>query len=123
MGKGAISALMSQFATVTVMEALPVAFALSRTLMVAVRLPLSAVVVDHGSEYGPFAVPVVLVIVVPSTLSVTVFEPAAAFSTQTVNHTVPRTVEPLAGSVMKTLMVSPPPPPLGLMVKVRAAEV
>ena len=43
--------------------------------------------------------------------------PAAACSTHTVNHTVPRTVAPLAGAVMKTGKVPPPPPEL--IVKVR----
>src|SRR6266850_8414355 len=105
------------------MEARPVALALSRTVTVAVREPLSAVVVDQGREMGPLLVVVVLVMVVPLTLSVTVRSPAAAFSSQTVNHTVPRTVAPLAGAVMNTLIVSVPPPPAGLIVKVWAPEV
>src|SRR6185295_7604194 len=106
------------------MEARPVAFALSRTLTVAVFEPLSAAVVDHGSEMGPLLDVVVLVIVVPFTLSVTVRLPAAAFSSHTVNHTVPFTVAPLAGAVMMTLIVSPPPPPPdGLIVKVCAPDV
>src|SRR6267142_199782 len=104
------------------MEARPVALALSRTVTVAVREPLSAVVVDHGREIGPLLVVVVLVIVVPFTLSVTVRLPAAAFSSHTVNHTVPRTVAPLAGAVMNTLIVSPPLPD-GLIVKVCVADV
>jgi len=78
------------------------------------------VVVVQGNEMGPLLVVVVLVMLVPLTLSVTVRLPAAAPSSQTVNHTVPFTMAPLAGSVMKTLTV---PPADGLIVKVSALEV
>lgn len=105
----------------TVIDARPVALALSRTATVAVRGPLSAADVVQGSEMGPLLVVEVLVITVPLTLSVTVLEPAAAFSSQTVNQTVPATVAPLAGAVMITLIVSPPP--AGPMVNVCGPDV
>src|SRR2546423_8190005 len=89
-------------------------------MIVAVRLPLSAAIVVQGNEMGPLLVVVVLVMLVPLTLSVTVRLPAAAFSSHTVNHTVPRTVAPLAGAVMNTLIVSPPPE---LIVNVNVAGV
>ena len=58
-----------QFATVSVMVPLPKPPALSLTVTVAVRDPLSAGVVDHGIETGPLLVVVVLVMVEPCTLS------------------------------------------------------
>src|SRR2546421_12658175 len=104
------------------MLARPVAFAPSRTVTVAVRLPLSGADVGQASETGPLMVVVVLVIVLVPTLSVYVLEPAAAFSIHTVNHTVPLTVAPLAGGVVKNPVVSPPPPPPGVTVDGRGAR-
>ena len=60
----------AQFATVSLIDARPVALALSLTVTVAVRAPLSAAVVGHASETGPLLVVGVLVMVLPSTLSV-----------------------------------------------------
>src|SRR5215468_7549781 len=104
------------------MEARPVALALSRTLTVSVRVPLSAAVVPQARDTGPLLVVGVLVMVVVPLLSVYVFEPAAAFSIHTVNQTVPLTVALLAGAVMKTRIVSAPLPPAP-MVKVCAFDV
>jgi len=55
---------------VSVTAALPKPPALSRTVTVAVRGPLSAVEVGQASETGPVLVVVVLVIVEPCKVSV-----------------------------------------------------
>ncbi len=86
-------------------EARPLLPVESVTLTVAVCGPLATVRESHAIEIGPLDVSVVLPPGVPSTLSVNVFDPAAAFSIQIVNHTVPVAVEPSAGCVMNTLMV------------------
>src|SRR5947207_4723221 len=97
----------SQFATVTLIELEPVAPAESRTPTVGVRAPLSAAVVDQGIDTGPELVVVVVPSVRPPSVSVYVFDPAAAPSIQIVNHMTPRMVSPLRGWVMKTL-IGPP---------------
>jgi len=71
------------------------------------RLPFGVPLVVHGIDTGPFEVVLVGVpTAVPSTLSVKVLLPAAAFSIQIVNHVVPLTVAPSApGCVMNTRIV------------------
>ena len=78
----------------TVRFALPVLFTASRTLTVAVCVPPEAPAVFHGIEIGPFDVVFVVTTAAPSMLSVRLRVPAAAFSSQIVNHTVPLTVVP-----------------------------
>src|SRR5882724_12638433 len=93
-------------AMTTVRLALPVLFVESRTLTVAVCVPPEAPVLFHGIEIGPLAVVAVVATAVPSMLSVRFRVPAAAFSSQIVNQTVPLTVVPsVPGWVMKTLIV------------------
>ena len=93
----------------TVRFALPLLLAESRTLTVAVCVPPDAPVLVHGIEIGPFDVVDVVATTVPSMLSVRFRVPAAAFSSQIVNHTVPLTWVPsVPGWVMNTRTVSPP---------------
>src|SRR5919109_2292191 len=101
----------------TVRLALPVLFAESRTLTVAVCVPPDAPALSHGIEIGPLDVVDVVATAAPSMLRVSVRVPAAAFSSQIVNHTVPPlTVVPSApGFVMNTLIV-PGEPTLTLRV-------
>src|SRR5439155_16315981 len=90
----------------TVRFALPVLFTESRTLTVAVCVPPEAPVLFHGIEIGPLDVVLVVATAVPSMLSVRLRVPAAAFSSQIVNHTVPLTVVPsVPGCVMNTRIV------------------
>jgi hypothetical protein len=91
-------------ATVTAVEPVPVAPLASRTPTAGVRAPLSAAVVAQGIDTGPLLVVVVVPSVRPPSVSVYVFDPAAAFSIQIVNQTVPLTVLPVRGWVMKTLI-------------------
>src|SRR5919201_314645 len=80
--------------------ALPVLFAASRTLTVAVCVPPEAPVLLHAIEIGPFDVVDVVATAVPSMLSVRFRVPAAALSSQIVNHTVPLTVALSVGLVI-----------------------
>ena len=91
-------------ATVTAMDPEPVTPLESRMPTVGVRAPLSAGVVAHGIDTGPLLAVVVVPNVRPPSVSVYVFDPAAAFSIQIVNHTVPLTVLPFRGWVMKMLI-------------------
>ena len=88
-----------QFATFTFRTAALVAPAASRTVTVTARVPFGVPVVIHGSEMRPFDALDVVATALPSTPSVYVFEPAAACSTQIVNHAVPLTVAPSPGLV------------------------
>ena len=102
----------------TVRFALPVLFTESRTLTVAVCVPPEAPVLFHGIEIGPLDVVLVVATAVPSMLSVRLRVPAAAFSSQMVNHTVPLTVVPsVPGCVMNTRIV-----PVDATVTLRVAE-
>ena len=72
----------------------------------------------HGIEIGPLDVVLVVATAVPSMLSVRLRVPAAAFSSQIVNHTVPLTVVPsVPGCVMNTQIV-----PVDATVTLRVAE-
>src|SRR5205085_7314095 len=93
-------------AMTTVRLAVPLLPAESRALTVAVCVPPEAPVLFHASEIGPLDVVVVESAVTPSTVSVRVRFPAAAFSSQIVNHTTPLTVVPSEpGCVMNTRIV------------------
>ena len=83
----------------------PVAPVASRTTPVMVWVPLSAEVVLHGIVIGPrdepaFCVPTSR----PSTLSVNVFDDPLVPSAHSTTQTVPLTVAPAFGCVMKTLI-------------------
>jgi hypothetical protein len=89
---------------------LPVAPAESRTLTTTVFVPFVPFVVTQGIDAGrSLLVPVKTEL--PSATIVYVLLPAAALSTQTVNHTTPLTVWPGLGAVTPTVSVPPPPPP------------
>jgi len=66
----------------------------SRTPTVGVRAPLSAGVVAHGIDTGPLLAVVVVPNVRPPSVSVYVFDPAAAFSIQ-------KAGQPLQGTRLK----------------------
>src|SRR2546427_320123 len=70
--------------------------------------PSPTFVVSHAIEIGPADVSLVLPTTAPFTLSEYVLLPAAAFSTHSTNHVVPRTVAPSApGCVTATRSVPP----------------
>ena len=95
-------------ATLTTRGTLPVLPAESRALAMTVVEPSPDFVVSHGIEIGPEDVSFVLLTTAPFTLSEYVLLPAAAFSTHSTNHVVPRTVAPSApGCVTATRSVPP----------------
>src|SRR6185295_20267619 len=78
----------------TVRLARPLLPAPSRTLTVAVCVPPEAPALSHGREIGPLEVLAAVATATPSMLSVRFRVPAAAFSSQIVNQTVPLTLDP-----------------------------